>query len=60
MFTNNKEIWDKLVEYCPEETDFFFNVDKKIEKMISPERAFPIVGRPVWLFTVKQRNGISQ
>ncbi|WP_319561273.1 transcription elongation factor GreA [Marispirochaeta sp.] len=39
MFTNIKEIWDKLVEYCPDETDFFFNVDKKIEKMISPERA---------------------
>ncbi|WP_319414882.1 transcription elongation factor GreA [Marispirochaeta aestuarii] len=39
MFTNIKDIWDKLVEYCPEETDFFFNVDKKIEKMISPERA---------------------
>lgn len=39
MFTNIKDIWDKLVEYCPEETDFFFNVDKKIEKTISPERA---------------------
>ena len=39
MFTNIKEIWEKLVEYCPDETDFFFNVDKKIEKMISPERA---------------------
>lgn len=39
MFTNIKEIWEKLVQYCPDETDFFFNVDKKIEKMISPERA---------------------
>ena len=39
MFTNIKDIWEKLVEYCPDETDFFFNVDKKIEKVISPERA---------------------
>lgn len=39
LFSNVKEIWMKLLEYTPEETDFFFHVDSKIQKTISPERA---------------------
>lgn len=39
LFSNVREIWQKLLEYCPEETDFFYHVDKKIEKTISGERA---------------------
>lgn len=39
LFSNVKEMWHKLIEYAPEETDFFFHVDKKVAKTISNERA---------------------
>ena len=39
LFANVKEMYHKLIEYCPEDTDFFFHVDSKIAKTISPERA---------------------
>jgi len=32
LFSNVKEIWDKLLVYCPEEIDFFLHVQKKIAK----------------------------
>lgn len=38
-FANVKEIWHKLIEYAPEETDFFFHVEKKIGKAISTDKA---------------------
>lgn len=39
LFSNVREIWHKLIEYSPEEIDFFYHVDKKVEKAISPDRA---------------------
>jgi transcription elongation factor GreA len=39
LFAQVKEIWHKLITYCPEDTDFFNHVDSKISKSISPERA---------------------
>ncbi len=39
LFSNVKEIWHKLVEYCPEDIDFFFHVDRKVEKTLDGERA---------------------
>ncbi|MBT3272800.1 MAG: transcription elongation factor GreA [Spirochaetales bacterium] len=39
LFAQVKEIWHKLITYCPEETDFFNHVDSKIAKSISPDRA---------------------
>ncbi|MEW5816281.1 MAG: transcription elongation factor GreA, partial [Spirochaetota bacterium] len=39
LFSNVKEIWHKLIYYCPEDTDFFFHVDRKVAKIISEERA---------------------
>jgi len=39
MFSNVKDIWHKLLEYTPEDTDFFFHVENKIAKAISGERA---------------------
>ncbi len=39
LFAGVKEIYHKLIAYCPEETDFFFHVDSKIAKTISPDRA---------------------
>jgi len=32
LFVNVKEIWDKLLLYCPEEIDFFLHVQKKVAK----------------------------
>ncbi|MBN1686066.1 MAG: transcription elongation factor GreA [Spirochaetales bacterium] len=39
LFAQVKDIWHKLITYCPEDTDFLNHVDAKIAKMISPERA---------------------
>ena len=32
LFSNVKEIWDKLLIYCPEETDFFLHIQKRVAK----------------------------
>lgn len=37
--TNVREIWLKLVDYCPEDIDFFFHVEKKIASQISQDKA---------------------
>lgn len=39
LFNNIKEIWQKLIEYIPEETDLFFHIEKKVERSINAERA---------------------
>ncbi|GHU84421.1 transcription elongation factor GreA [Spirochaetia bacterium] len=39
LFTNVREIWDKLLGYCPEDIDFFLHVQKKIAKNISEDKA---------------------
>ncbi|MDR3341661.1 MAG: transcription elongation factor GreA [Treponema sp.] len=39
LFTNVKDIWEKLLEYCPLEIDFFLHVQKKIAKNISEDKA---------------------
>jgi len=36
---NVREIWLKLVGYCPEDIDYFFHVQKKIASLISPDKA---------------------
>jgi transcription elongation factor GreA len=50
MFSNVKEIWSKLIDYAPEDIDFFFRVEKKVASTISEERAamllhllFPVI-----------------
>lgn len=37
--TNVREIWLKLVDYCPEDIDYFFHVQKKIASQISQDKA---------------------
>ncbi|MCL2319061.1 MAG: transcription elongation factor GreA [Treponema sp.] len=32
LFSNVKEIWDKLLSYCPEDIDFFLHVEKRVAK----------------------------
>jgi transcription elongation factor GreA len=39
VFTNVKEIWEKLLDYCPEDIDFFLHLEKKIAKNISEDKA---------------------
>jgi transcription elongation factor GreA len=39
VFTNVREIWAKLLEYCPEDIDFFLHVQKKIAKNVSEDKA---------------------
>ncbi|MDR1986771.1 MAG: transcription elongation factor GreA [Treponema sp.] len=39
LFTNVKELWEKLLGYCPEDIDFFLHVEKKIARNISEDKA---------------------
>ena len=39
LFTNIREIWAKLLDFCPEDIDFFFHVEKRIAKNISEEKS---------------------
>ncbi|MCL1812360.1 MAG: transcription elongation factor GreA [Treponema sp.] len=39
LFTNVREIWLKIIEYCPEDIDFFLHVEKRIAKNISEDKA---------------------
>ncbi|MDR0383359.1 MAG: transcription elongation factor GreA [Spirochaetaceae bacterium] len=39
LFTNVREIWLKLLDYYPEDTDFFFSVQGKVAKNISADKA---------------------
>ncbi|MDR2210432.1 MAG: transcription elongation factor GreA [Spirochaetaceae bacterium] len=39
LFTNVREIWTKLIEFCPEDIDFFLHVEKRIAKNISSDKA---------------------
>lgn len=39
LFTNVREIWTKLLDFCPEDIDFFLHVQKKIAKNISEDKA---------------------
>jgi transcription elongation factor GreA len=39
LFTNVREIWEKLLTYCPGDIDFFLHVQKKIAKNISEDKA---------------------
>ncbi|MFP4362423.1 MAG: transcription elongation factor GreA [Spirochaetia bacterium] len=39
QFAAVKDIWAKLIEYCPEEIDFFYHIEAKIAKVLSEDRA---------------------
>ena len=38
-FSNVKEIWDKLLFFCPEEIDFYLHVQKKVAKVFDELKA---------------------
>ncbi len=39
QFANVKELWDKLIQLCPGDIDFFFHIEKRIAKNINGERS---------------------
>jgi transcription elongation factor GreA len=39
LFSNVREIWAKLLAYCPDEIDFFLHVQRKVSKNISDDKA---------------------
>jgi transcription elongation factor GreA len=39
LFGNVKEIWEKLLQFCPEDMDFFLHTQKRIAKAISEDKA---------------------
>ena len=43
LYANVKEIWEKLLEVCPEDIDFFLHVQKKVAKNISEEKAIDLL-----------------
>ncbi len=38
LFSNVREIWTKLLGFCPDEIDFFLHVQKKVAKNISDDK----------------------
>lgn len=38
-----KETWHKLILFCPDEIDFFLNLEKKIAKTLGNEKAAPLL-----------------
>jgi len=43
VFSNVKEIWEKLLEYCPRDIEFFLHVQKRVAKSISEEKAIDLL-----------------
>ncbi|MDR1250582.1 MAG: transcription elongation factor GreA [Treponema sp.] len=39
LFNSVREIWEKLLVFCPDDIDFFLHVQKKIAKNISEDKA---------------------
>ena len=39
LFSNVKEIWDKLLVFCPEDIDFFLHVEKRVVKVFDELKA---------------------
>jgi transcription elongation factor GreA len=54
MFANVKEVWEKLIEYAPEDVEFFFSVERKIVKVLSGDRAAQLLSYLVPHFKNKQ------
>ncbi len=54
MFSNVKEIWEKLITFIPDEVDFFFAIERKIVKVLSGERAAALLNYLVPHFVKKE------
>ncbi|OHD73503.1 MAG: transcription elongation factor GreA [Spirochaetes bacterium RBG_16_67_19] len=54
MFSNVKEIWEKLIAYIPDDVDFFFAIERKIVKVLNGERAAALLNYLVPHFLKKE------
>ena len=43
VFANVKEIWEKLLAYCPQDIEFFLHVRKRVAKNISEDKAIDLL-----------------
>ena len=43
VFANVKEIWEKLLEHCPGDIEFFLHVQKRVAKNISEDKAIDLL-----------------
>ncbi|MDR1625691.1 MAG: transcription elongation factor GreA [Spirochaetia bacterium] len=43
LFTSIRDIWLKLTEHCPHETDFFYHAEKKIAKTLNEDKAIQLL-----------------
>ncbi len=43
LFAQAKDVWHKLIEYSPEEIDFFFHLESKIAKVLGEERSIQLL-----------------
>lgn len=43
LFNSIKEVWHKLIQYAPDETEFFYHAESKIAKLVSPERSVQLL-----------------
>ena len=43
LYASVKEIWEKLLLFCPDDIDFFLHVQKKVAKIISEEKAIDLL-----------------
>jgi len=53
LFSNVKEIWEKLLQFCPEEIDFFLHVQKRVAKNFDELKAGTLL-KEVYLVCIKQ------
>ncbi len=54
LFANVKDVWTKLLELAPNDLDFYFSIEKKIEKLLSSDRALSLLEL---LFPVYKEKG---
>ena len=43
LFNSIKEVWHKLIQFAPQETEFFYHAESRIAKMVSPERSIQLL-----------------
>ena len=55
LFSNVKEIWDKLLSYCPGDIDFFLHVQKRVAKNFDELKAGALL-KEVYTACMKQND----
>ncbi|MCF7939092.1 MAG: transcription elongation factor GreA [Spirochaetales bacterium] len=61
QFSNVRDIWQKLIEYVPQETELFFQLETKISKILSGERSAQLLSELYTYYREKENwdTGIS-